>query len=321
MTQQHFVGARQPFWNKVEECIRGGNKAIRSCSSWFPQAFRELTQDLNTARAHGFDPAIIERLNRLVLEGNQILYGQRSFSPKAFIDFLVYRFPRAVRSHWKGIAAAHLLFYVFGFAVFLLCVRKGEFAYIILGEDQAWQFESMYNPDSSHFLNPRDVSSDADMFGYYIYNNISIAFRTFAGGIIAGVGSLFFLIFNAVFLGAAAGHIVNKNFGESFLSFIIGHSSFELSAIVLSAFAGLYLGYRLFVTQGFTRAASLKRAGKTAVPIIGGSALLLVIAAAIEAFWSSRHNIPVMVKYAAGTANWILLFAYFVFSGRKENRG
>jgi uncharacterized membrane protein SpoIIM required for sporulation len=179
----------------------------------------------------------------------------------------------------------------------------------------------MYNPESRHFLKPRDLSSDADMFGYYIYNNISAAFKTFAGGIIAGVGSLFILLFNAVFFGAAAAHIVNKKFNETFFAFVIGHSSFELSALVLSGFAGLYLGYRFFVTRGLTRAASLKRAGKSAVPIIGGSALLLVVAAALEAFWSSRHTIPASLRYGVGTANWILLFAYFIFSGRKQNRG
>ncbi|MDR1429385.1 MAG: stage II sporulation protein M, partial [Spirochaetaceae bacterium] len=148
-----------------------------------------------------------------------------------------------------------------------------------------------------------------------------IAFRTFAGGIVAGVGSLLILIFNVVFLGAAAALMVNKNLGETFFPFVIGHSSFELTAIVLSAFAGLSLGYRLFVTQGLTRAASIRRAGKTAIPIIGGSAILLVLAAAIEAFWSSRHTLPVLVRYGAGTANWILLFAYFILAGRKQNRG
>ncbi|MDR1211603.1 MAG: stage II sporulation protein M [Spirochaetaceae bacterium] len=321
MTQRYFVGTRQAFWNRVEEFINGGNKTIRSRSVWFPRAFRELTQDLNTARAHGFDPVIIERLNRLVLEGSQLLYGQRSFSPRALVDFLVYRFPGAVRSHWKGIAAVHLLFYAVGLAALLLCVNEAEFTYDILGETQASALEEMYSPGSSHFLKPRDVSSDADMFGYYINNNISIAFRTFAGGIVAGAGSLFFLMYNAVFLGAATAHIINKQLRETFFSFVIGHSSFELTAVVLSAFAGLYLGYRLFVTQGLTRAASLRRAGKTAVPIIGGSALLLVAAAAIEAFWSSRHTIPVQVKYGAGAANWILLFAYFIFSGRKRTRG
>ena len=43
------------------------------------------------------------------------------------------------------------------------------------------------------------------MFGFYIRNNIGIAFRTFASGIFAGLGSVFFLALNGVFIGVAAG--------------------------------------------------------------------------------------------------------------------
>jgi uncharacterized membrane protein SpoIIM required for sporulation len=178
----------------------------------------------------------------------------------------------------------------------------------------------MYNPASDYFLVPRDVGSDADMFGYYIYNNISIAFRIFAGGILAGVGSLLLLCVNAVFLGTAAGHIINNGFGGTFFPFIVAHSSFELTAILLSAQGGLILGYRLFVTGGLGRAASLRRAGRDALPLITGSALLLVIAAAVEAFWSSRHTLPLPLRLGAGAACWVLLSAYFLFAGRDGSR-
>jgi uncharacterized membrane protein SpoIIM required for sporulation len=190
--------------------------------------------------------------------------------------------------------------------------------YEIIGEDQAWDLERMYDPENSHFLTPRDVSSDADMFGYYIYNNVSIAFRTFAGGILAGFGSLLLLCINAVFLGAAAGHIIDLGFGGTFFPFVIGHSAFELTAILFSAQGGLLLGYRLFITRGLSRTASLKLAGKAALPLISGAGVMLVIAAVIEAFWSSRRQIPAELRYTAGAMIWFLLILYFVFAGRKK---
>jgi len=190
--------------------------------------------------------------------------------------------------------------------------------YQLIGEDVVLNLENMYDPDSSHFLRPRDVSSDADMFGFYIYNNISIAFRTFAGGILAGIGSLIILCFNGIFLGVATGHIINVGFGETFFPFVIGHSSFELTAIVLSAQAGLLLGYRLFITKGLSRAASLKSAGKSALPIIAGAALMLVLAAIIEAFWSSRYDLSAALRYGAGTAGWVFVILYFVFAGTRR---
>ena len=321
MTQQNFVMRRQQLCNKIEEVVNGEFKQIKASAAWFPKAFRELTQDLNTARAHAFDPALIERLNRLVLEGNQLLYGQRSLSLRKLSDFILKTFPCSIRANWKGIAAAHLIFYGIAFFTIALCLRFPDFVYEVMPENQVNQIETMYDPESTHFLTPRNASSDADMFGFYIYNNITIAFRTFAGGIIAGVGSLFFLSFNALFLGAAAAHIINKGFAQTFFPFIIGHGSFELTAIILSAHAGLILGYRLFVTKGLTRQASLRIAGKTAIPLITGSAILLVIAAVIEAFWSSKHQFPITVRYCAGAAGWIFLYLYFIFAGRRSKNG
>jgi uncharacterized membrane protein SpoIIM required for sporulation len=318
MTQQSFVRLRQNFWNEFENTVRGGRKAIKKRAPDFPKDYRELTGDLNTARANGFDPSIIERLNALVLEGNEILYGSRSFSLRGAADFVLKVFPAAVRSRWRSLGAALLIFY--GLAVFscLICVVHPGLAYDFLGGDAAGSIESMYDPESPHFLTPRDVSSDADMFGYYIYNNISIAFRTFAGGILAGFGSLLFLMFNAVFLGAAAGHIINLEFENTFFPFIIAHSAFELNAIVFSAQAGLILGYRLFITRGLTRGASIKEAGKSALPIIAGASLMLFIAACIEAFWSSRYQLPPFLRYGAGAALWVLVLVYFIFAGREK---
>jgi len=325
MTQRSFIAKRENDWNELEQFITGNNwKGIfaaarrknRDRASWFPEAFRQLTGDLNTAKSNGFDPDLIERLNRLTLEGNQVLYGPKSFSPKLFFEFLFRTFPRSVRARWKSFGACCLIF--FGLAVFtaLACVRFPGFVYELMSPWEASMLEEMYDPESPYYLKPREISADAEMFGYYIYHNISIAFMTFAGGILAGVGSLFFLAFNGIFIGAAAGHIINCGYYETFFSFVIGHSAFELTAIVLSAAAGFQLGYRLFITQGQSRGASLREAGKTALPLISGSGLMLVIAAVIEAFWSSRHEINQTVRFAAGGAMILLVFFYFALAGR-----
>jgi uncharacterized membrane protein SpoIIM required for sporulation len=317
MTQRTFIGRRERSWKDLERIISGGKKELKAGAVRFPQAFRELTGDLNTARSHGFDPSLIERLNRLTLEGNQVLYGRKPFSGRYFFDFLFRTFPRAVRSQWRSLGACFLIFY--GLAVFtaLAVINFPEFVYELLPYEEVSRMEKSYDPSNEYFLNPREVSTDLDMFGYYIYNNISIAFGAFAGGILMGVGSLFFLAFNGIFLGAAAGHIINKGFDDTFFSFISGHSGFELTAIILSAQAGLLLGYRLFITRGLSRGASLREAGKTALPIIMGSAVMLVFAAVIEAFWSSRHEIPGEFHYAFGFAVIAALLFFFLFAGRR----
>jgi uncharacterized membrane protein SpoIIM required for sporulation len=327
MTEQSFVQRRSEVWKEFSILVletslhaRGNRHKLKKGAVRFIGCFREITQDLNTAKANGFDPVIIERLNALVNEGNQILYGQNTWPLKICGRFILHTFPQKIRLHWRGILAASLLFY--GLALFFgfLCIFFPDIAGELISIGQLRSIENMYNPENRHFLTPRDVSSDADMFGFYIYNNISIAFRTFAGGIFAGFGSLLILCINAGFLGIIGGHLINAGYAETFFPFVIAHGAFELTAIIFFGYAGLLLGYRFFVTGGLSRGASIKKAGHDALPIIAGSTLMLVIAAAIEAFWSSRHLLPVQLRIGAGAGLWILLLLYFLFAGRKSRR-
>ncbi|MCL1959618.1 MAG: stage II sporulation protein M [Spirochaetes bacterium] len=321
MTEQIFIQRREPVWNEFARLITGKRSELKKGAVSFVLKFREITQDINTAKSCSFDPAIIERLNALINEGNQILYAQRNWTLKEPLRFIWQTFPQKVRSQWKGILAVTMLFYGLGIFFSLLCIRFPGIAEELVSPYQLGELVEMYNPENTHFLKPRSVSNDADMFGFYIYNNISIAFRSFAGGMIAGIGSLLILCINAGYLGVVTGHLINAGFAETFFTFVIAHGAFEITAIIFSAYAGLLLGYRFFVTNGLTRGASIKKAGRDAFPIIAGSTIMLVIAAGIEAFWSSKHTLPFMLRIASGISMWILALLYFLFAGRKTAAG
>jgi hypothetical protein len=62
--------------------------------------------------------------------------------------------------------------------------------------------------------------------------------------------------------------------------------------------------------------AALRDNAARAVPLVAASVLLLLIAAAVEAFWSSARWIEPEVKFAVGGACWLLVFAYFGWQGR-----
>jgi uncharacterized membrane protein SpoIIM required for sporulation len=316
MTEHFFITSREKVWQNVETLIKAPKKTFSAQAARFPAMLRALTGDLNTARANGFNPVLIDRLDRLVFDGNQILSAQKRFSLARAARFFVKTFPQSVRKERRSFAACCLVFY--GAALFsaLLCVYKAPFAPVILGEETMRELEEMYDSESETYLTPRDVNSDMDMFAYYIYNNISITFKTFAGGALAGIGSLFFLLYNALFLGAAAGYLTKAGYGETFFSFVAGHSAFELTGIVLGAQAGLLLGWRFFVTKGLSRGASLRAAGKSAFPLLAGAAILDFLAAIIEAFWSPRRGVPDAAHYAAGVCCWLLLAAYLLCAGR-----
>ena len=65
--------------------------------------------------------------------------------------------------------------------------------------------------------------------------------------------------------------------------------------------------------------ANASRANATigrSVRLIGGVIVLLVLAAFIEAYWSSMTFAEPSVKYAVGAALWLLVLSYLLLAGR-----
>ena len=143
MTQENFVNRREKTWKEFEETVRGGRKSLKSNASGFPAGYREISQDLNTAKANGYDPSLIERLNSLVLEGNQILYSRRSWSWKTAADFFIRVFPSAVRSQWKSLGVSFLIFYGLGFFFGFLVIQNPSMIYQLVGGSTVYSIERM----------------------------------------------------------------------------------------------------------------------------------------------------------------------------------
>jgi uncharacterized membrane protein SpoIIM required for sporulation len=178
----------------------------------------------------------------------------------------------------------------------------------------------MYGKDVEAWGRQRGADSDFQMLGFYIMNNIGIAFRTFAGGLFAGIGALAVLVFNGLYAGAIAGHLTSRGLGGNFYSFVITHGAFELTAIVLSGAAGLAIGHALLAPGRNTRAGALRDAATRVVPVLYGVFALLVVAAVVEAFWSSARWVPSEVKYGVGAVCWLLVIGWLAWQGRAEKR-
>jgi uncharacterized membrane protein SpoIIM required for sporulation len=174
----------------------------------------------------------------------------------------------------------------------------------------------MYEPDANYRTKERQADTDLAMFGFYVFNNVSIGFRTFAGGIVFGLGSIFFVALNGTMLGAVATHLTLLGRADTFFPFVAGHSAPELTALVLTGAAGLNLGFSLIAPGRHARGDALRRAASGSIRIVAGAAAMLLIAALIEAFWSARQGVPDAVKLAVGGVLWVSTLGYFVLAGR-----
>jgi len=176
----------------------------------------------------------------------------------------------------------------------------------------------MYDPGAERLGRERQADTDLAMFGFYIQNNIGIGFKAIASGLTLGIGTIIVLIYNGISIGTVAGHLTALEFTDPFYSFVIGHSSFELTAIALSGAAGLKLGFSLLAPGHLSRLDSLHQAAKEAVQYVYGIAFMLLIAAFVEAFWSSKTTLPLEVKYSVGTVLGFVVIGYFLLLGRER---
>lgn len=318
MSREVFEKSHELQWQALEASLdrlenknRGGEAAPD-----FPELYRQVCHHLALARHRRYGADLELRLNRLVLRGHQQLYRSRAGSLAAALRFATADFPRLVRSEAKLVLLSLLLFAGPLIAMLLAVPSRPELALSVLPPETVEHMGQQYAPDGSLEAG-RPVDSDLLMFGYYIYNNIGIAFRTFASGILAGLGSIFFLVYNGLVIGAVAGHIEHMGYQGNFYPFVIGHGAFELTAIVLAGAAGLRLGLALLSPGRLTRSEALLAAGRRAIGLVYGLAGMLAIAAFVEAFWSPSAA-PAMVKLIVGGILWLYVLFYFVVAGRSH---
>ena len=322
MKQSLFEQRHQAAWQRFDKRLAflEKGKKLEGSSDDFAADYRRLCQQLALAQERGYSSHLIDQLQQLAMRGHQQFYRHRSHLGSRILGFLLAGLPRLVREEWRSIAVASLLFYGSALLMGLLVYHFPDLIYSVVSPDKVSEMESMYAPETTRLgpLGARDTSDDWEMFGFYIMNNIGIAFQTFASGVLLGLGSLFFLLFNGLMIGSVAGHLTQIGYVQTFWPFVIGHGAFELTAITFAGAAGLKLGWALAPGR-LTRGEALRLAARRSVQLIAGVIVLLLLAAFTEAYWSSISHFEPRVKYAVGAVLWLLVGSYFLFAGRSRH--
>ena len=315
MKQHEFEALHQELWRQIDTALenpaRGDNAALLA------EHYLSLCRQLAIAKERMYDGALVESLNNRALGLYRELYRYRAETRLNVYAFCRRDFPLAIYRHRFFILVAFVAMILPGLVAGTWTFFDEEAIYSVLDASQVRHMERIYDPESGKIGREREADTDLFMFGFYIKNNISVAFRCFAGGLLLGIGALLVLFFNGMLMGSIAGHLTRLDFVDTFYPFVIGHGSFELTAIVFSGAAGLRLGYAIINPGQSSRLDSLRQAGREVVPMLYGIVLMLTIAAFVEAFWTSSNSLPIALKYAVGAILWGLVL-WYSFSGRRH---
>jgi uncharacterized membrane protein SpoIIM required for sporulation len=324
MTPLQFEALYQAEWAELESLLdrvlgrrrkqSGGREGVSGAR--VAALYRRACEQLALARARSYPAYIVDRLERLTVDGHQVIYRQHEFGVARLKKLLAVDFPCAVRTQAPYVTAAAALLMLPALAVALLIYQRPELILSVVRPETAASFEQMYSPAAESIGRVREATTDWMMFGFYIRNNIGVSFQCFAGGLFAGLGSVFFLAYNGALFGAIAGYLTQRGLGPVFYSFVATHSAFELTAIVLSGAAGLRIGHALLAPGRLPRRQALVLATRSSASILYGVVAMLVVAAGVEAFWSSAQWLAPAVKYGVAALCWVSVLGYLTRQGR-----
>lgn len=326
MTPLGFEQMYQKDWAELEGLL---NQVLRrKTASAAPESevsgarlaalYRRACEHLALARARSYPAYIVDRLQRMTADAHQLIYHRREFGLARVRHMIGTEFPCAVRHHRRYVAVAAATFLLPTILIGLLVYFRPELILSVVNSETAASFEDMYSPATGAIGRMRTATTDWMMFGFYIRNNVGVAFQCFAGGLFAGLGSVFFLAYNGAFAGALAGYLTQRGFSATFYSFVATHSAFEVTAIVLAGAAGLRIGHALLAPGCLTRRQSLLDATRDSAILLYGVTAMLFVAAAIEAFWSSAIWLPAAAKYGVAATCWTAVLGYFTFQGTRR---
>jgi uncharacterized membrane protein SpoIIM required for sporulation len=269
-----WIDTRKHNWNRLDALV---HQVESSGVKSLPPAdlrdlgllYRQAAADLSAVRADRSSRPLEQYLNRLVSRAHNYVYSGRRISWSSLWQFFAHGYPRLLRRMSGYLLAATLISVAAGLLGALIVMLRPDFGVMFLGADKVANLDQhkMWT-DSILSVKPQAASG-------IMTNNITVCFLTFAGGITAGLFTLYSLFQNGLMLGAIAVTCRQHHMALSLWSFVAAHGALEIPSIMISGAAGLRLAAGILFPGMLRRRAALALAGLEAVQLVSATIPLL----------------------------------------------
>lgn len=312
-----------PEWNRLEQLLdaikqRGVSHLPAGEIIEFGQLYRRAAAELSLNQSHETNFERLAYLNDLVGRCYPHVYTSKRTPLPSAAHFFTTDFPQTLRRFSLFLLLATLISLLPAIIGFAITQHDRAIADQVLpaGLLDSSQAVAMRHHKKSDWLpkEERPYASSAIMT-----NNIRVSIGAFAGGMTAGIITIFLLIFNGLMLGIVAAAVYQDGFSTAwnFWAFVAPHGVIELTAIFIAGAAGLMLAWAMINPGELPRRLAIQEMGKQAIKLMLGVASMLVIAGIVEGFFSPM-NIAEEIKYLFAAIEAILLLSYLLLAGRKS---
>ncbi|MEM9011644.1 MAG: stage II sporulation protein M [Pseudomonadota bacterium] len=320
-----FRAEREDDWQRLDALLRRvERRGIRSLS--FAEAERLATlygktlTALSIAREISLDRNLLTYLEVLTARAFLAVYAPQQTLRGLLRRLLVYGIPGAVRRTGGAILFAALALFLGGLAGFLLFqddptwfntfVPAGLGGSRGLGSTEAELLEVIYSG--------ADAATDQlGAFASFLFShNTRIAIFVFALGVVFCMPSFALTFYNGLIIGAFFGLHADRGVAYDLFGWLSIHGVTELGAIIIACAGGFHLGLGVIFPGRMRRADALRARGRDAVKLAVLAALMLLVAALLEAFLRQRIQ-DTELRLAIGWGIGLLWLAWFLLSGRR----
>jgi uncharacterized membrane protein SpoIIM required for sporulation len=162
---------------------------------------------------------------------------------------------------------------------------------------------------------PFGVYKSADsltMFFTIALNNIKVSFMVFIGGLLASLGTIWFLFNNGMMLGAFQTFFFMKGLGWQSVLVVWIHGTLEISAIIIAGGAGFVLGNSILFPKTYKRLDSLKRGARDGMKLMIGLVPVFIAAAFLEGFITRYSTMPKPLSISILVFSLLFITWYFI---------
>jgi uncharacterized membrane protein SpoIIM required for sporulation len=305
-----FVAAHQAEWDRLDRLVRRRGRLSGAEVDELVSSYQQVTTHLSELRSGGHDPALTGRLSSRLARARAVIGGAHVPAWRGIGAFAAVSVPLMayrMRWWWLGTAAASLLLaLVSGWwiarspAVQASLLSKSQVASLV-----NHQFRGYYSQYA------------APAFAFKVWsNNVWVAAESLIFGVLLGIPTLFVLLENALNLGIDGGLMVGHGKAAEFFLLIAPHGMLELSAVFLSAAAGLRLGWAIVDPGPRPRSRALAEEGRATITIAIAMIVVLGVSGVIEAF-VTPSGLPAWARILIGACAEAGFLGYVLVLGRR----
>jgi len=174
-----------------------------------------------------------------------------------------------------------LLMFLLSFAIgYFSSTMDSEFPRVMLGD--SYLKMTAENIKSGDPMRVYKESGHFDMTLSIMANNIYVTLFCFLLGIVAGIGSVAFMMYNGVVLGAFLQYFAQNHLLREANLTVWMHGTLEISAIIVGTAAGITLGKGLIFPGTYSRLQAFQMSARKGIKIMAAVLIMLVFAALIE---------------------------------------